>query len=62
MSLGLFAIVAVLVFAYKQYFKTPMGRVQMDGFFFKMPMFGDLAQKFATAGRLVRNLVQGHRF
>ncbi|MEO1635559.1 MAG: type II secretion system F family protein, partial [Cyanobacteria bacterium J06631_9] len=46
---GLIAIIAVLVFAYKQYYKTPVGRVTMDGFFLKMPLFGDLSQKSATA-------------
>jgi type IV pilus assembly protein PilC len=46
---GLIAIIAVLTFAYKQYYKTPIGRVTMDGFFLKMPLFGDLSQKSATA-------------
>ncbi|MEL6490280.1 MAG: type II secretion system F family protein [Cyanobacteria bacterium J06634_6] len=46
---GLIAIISALVFAYKQYYKTPVGRVQMDGFFLKMPLFGDLSQKSATA-------------
>ncbi|MEM6450364.1 MAG: type II secretion system F family protein [Cyanobacteria bacterium P01_D01_bin.105] len=49
LTLGLVVIIAVLVFLYKQYYKTPAGRVQMDGFFLKMPLFGDLAQKSATA-------------
>jgi type IV pilus assembly protein PilC len=46
---GLIITISVLVFAYKQYYKTPIGRVTMDGFFLKMPLFGDLAQKSATA-------------
>lgn len=49
LSLGLIAVISVLVFVYKQYYKTPVGRVTMDGFFLKMPLFGDLAQKSATA-------------
>jgi type IV pilus assembly protein PilC len=49
LTTGLVAIIAALVFAYKQYYKTPVGRVTMDGFFLKMPLFGDLAQKSATA-------------
>ncbi|MGB3769382.1 MAG: type II secretion system F family protein [Phormidesmis sp.] len=49
LTLGLIAVISVLVFVYKQYYKTPIGRVTMDGFFLKMPLFGDLAQKSATA-------------
>ncbi|MEM9091581.1 MAG: type II secretion system F family protein [Cyanobacteria bacterium P01_F01_bin.53] len=49
LTLGLISVIAVLVFVYKQYYKTPVGRVTMDGFFLKMPLFGDLAQKSATA-------------
>jgi len=49
LTLGLIAVISVLVFVYKQYYKTPVGRVTMDGFFLKMPLFGDLAQKSATA-------------
>ena len=46
---GLIGTITALVFAYKQYYKTPVGRVTMDGFFLKMPLFGDLSQKSATA-------------
>ena len=49
LTLGLIGVISILVFAYKQYYKTPVGRVTMDGFFLKMPLFGDLAQKSATA-------------
>jgi type IV pilus assembly protein PilC len=49
LTLGLIGVISVLVFVYKQYYKTPVGRVTMDGFFLKMPLFGDLAQKSATA-------------
>jgi len=37
------------VFAVRSYYKTPMGRVQIDGFLLKMPLFGDLNQKSAVA-------------
>ena len=46
---GLIGFISVAVFAYKQYYKTPVGKVTMDGFFLKMPLFGDLSQKSATA-------------
>lgn len=45
----LIASIAAAVYAYKQYYKTPAGRRTMDGFFLKMPLFGDLVQKTATA-------------
>ncbi len=35
--------------AYKRYYETPGGRRTMDRFFLKVPMFGDLVQKTATA-------------
>ncbi|EDX86753.1 Bacterial type II secretion system protein F domain [Synechococcus sp. PCC 7335] len=47
--IGLIGIITVLVFVYRQYYKTPIGRVTMDGFFLKIPLFGDLSQKSATA-------------
>jgi type IV pilus assembly protein PilC len=46
---GLIATVAALSFAYQQYYKTRVGRETMDRFFLKMPLFGDLIQKTATA-------------
>ncbi len=36
-------------FAYKQYYKTPVGRVTIDRLSLKMPLFGDLIQKSAVA-------------
>ena len=36
-------------FSYQQYYKTRIGRETMDRFFLKMPLFGDLIQKTATA-------------
>jgi type IV pilus assembly protein PilC len=42
---GLFGV----AFAYRRYYATPAGKRTMDGFFLKMPLFGDLVQKTATA-------------
>ena len=42
-------VVAGVVFAYKQYYKTRVGRETVDRFMLKMPLFGDLIQKTATA-------------
>ena len=39
----------VLSFAIRNYYKTPVGRVQIDGFMLKMPIFGDLNEKVAVA-------------
>jgi type IV pilus assembly protein PilC len=43
------AIVAGLVFAYKQYYKTRVGKETVDRLMLKLPLFGDLIQKSATA-------------
>lgn len=43
------AIIIGLVVAVRWYYKTPVGRVQIDGFLLKMPLFGDLNQKSAVA-------------
>ncbi|MDY6784974.1 MAG: type II secretion system F family protein [Cyanobacteriota bacterium] len=37
------------VFAFKMYYKTPMGKLQIDGFSLKAPLFGDLNQKTVVA-------------
>jgi type IV pilus assembly protein PilC len=37
------------VFLLRRYYKTPMGRLQIDAFFLKMPLFGDLNEKSAVA-------------
>ncbi len=42
-------LVPLVVFSYKQYYKTRVGQETMDRFFLKMPLFGDLIQKTATA-------------
>jgi type IV pilus assembly protein PilC len=36
-------------FVLRNYYKTPMGRLQIDGFMLKMPLFGDLNEKIAVA-------------
>ncbi len=41
--------IMVMVFIFKTYYKTPMGRLQIDGFMLKMPLFGDLNEKSAVA-------------
>ncbi len=48
-SVGLVVIVIVLAFAYRQYYKTRVGRETLDRFYLKMPLFGDLIQKTAVA-------------
>ncbi|MBE9177041.1 type II secretion system F family protein [Oculatella sp. LEGE 06141] len=48
-SVTIIVLIIVLAFAYKQYYKTAVGRETMDRFFLKMPLFGDLIQKTATA-------------
>ena len=43
------AAVIGIVVAIQWYYKTPMGRVQIDRFLLKMPLFGDLNEKSAVA-------------
>jgi type IV pilus assembly protein PilC len=43
------AVIIALVIAFRWYYKTPMGRLQIDGFLLKAPLFGDLNQKTAVA-------------
>lgn len=42
-------VVVGLVFAFRMYYKTPMGLVTIDGLMLKLPLFGDLVQKTAVA-------------
>jgi type IV pilus assembly protein PilC len=42
-------VIIAVIFAIRWYYKTPIGRVQIDGFLLKMPLFGDLNQKAAVA-------------
>ncbi len=37
------------VFGFRQYYKTPPGRLQIDHILLKMPIFGDLNEKSAVA-------------
>ncbi|GCA83276.1 type II secretion system F family protein [Microcystis aeruginosa] len=41
--------ITATVFLLRRYYKTPMGRLQIDRFFLKMPLFGDLNEKSAVA-------------
>lgn len=45
----LIILIPVALFAYRQYYKTRSGRETMDRLFLKLPLFGDLIQKTATA-------------
>lgn len=47
--LGIIAIIFGLSVAYREYYKTRVGRETIDRFSLKMPLFGDLIQKTATA-------------
>jgi type IV pilus assembly protein PilC len=49
MVLILISVLAVAFFAYRQYYKTRVGRETMDRVFLKLPLFGDIVQKSATA-------------
>lgn len=42
-------VIMGLVFAFRQYYKTPVGRIQIDTIALKMPLFGDLNEKSAVA-------------
>lgn len=42
-------VVMILAFAYRQYYKTKVGRETLDRLYLKVPLFGDLLQKTATA-------------
>ncbi|USR91141.1 type II secretion system F family protein [Phormidium yuhuli AB48] len=49
---GVVVLVGILigiVFAIKQYYKTPVGRFQIDGLMLKAPIFGDIIEKSAVA-------------
>ncbi|MBD2663352.1 pilin biogenesis protein [Richelia sinica FACHB-800] len=48
-SLVIIAGIMVFIFAYKQYYKTPVGKQTIDRLSLKMPLFGDLIQKSAVA-------------
>ncbi len=45
----LIVLIPLVIFAYKQYYKTRVGRETIDRLSLRMPLFGDLIQKSATA-------------
>jgi type IV pilus assembly protein PilC len=45
----LIVLIPLLIFAYKRYYATRVGRETIDRMSLKMPLFGDLIQKTATA-------------
>jgi type IV pilus assembly protein PilC len=47
--LTIIVVIILLVVAYRQYYKTRVGRETIDRLSLKMPLFGDLIQKTATA-------------
>jgi type IV pilus assembly protein PilC len=47
--------VGAMVYGIKRYYKTPKGRVVMDGMFLKMPVVGDLIRK-ASVAKFTRTL------
>ena len=42
-------VVIALVFAFRQYYNTPPGRLTIDGLALKLPLFGELNEKSAVA-------------
>ncbi|MFM7407949.1 MAG: type II secretion system F family protein [Cuspidothrix sp.] len=48
-SLVIIGGLVALSFVYKQYYKTPIGKLNIDAIALKLPLFGDLIQKSAIA-------------
>ncbi|MFN9643918.1 MAG: type II secretion system F family protein [Cyanobacteriota bacterium] len=48
-SIVLVGILIASIFLFIQYYKTPLGRRQVDRLILKIPLFGDLLEKTATA-------------
>ncbi|MEI6444791.1 MAG: type II secretion system F family protein [Nostocales cyanobacterium ELA583] len=48
-SLLIIGILFAISFAYKQYYKTSVGRLNIDSIALKLPLFGDLIQKSSIA-------------
>jgi type IV pilus assembly protein PilC len=48
-SLLLATLLILMVFAYNRYYGTPNGRRKVDGLMLRLPLFGDLLQKTASA-------------
>ncbi len=45
----LIVVIPLIIFAYKRYYSTRLGRETIDRLSLRMPLFGDLVQKTATA-------------
>jgi type IV pilus assembly protein PilC len=48
-SIVLIGVLIASIFLFTRYYKTPIGRRQVDRLILKLPLFGDLLQKTATA-------------
>jgi type IV pilus assembly protein PilC len=48
-SLAILGVIVVGQIAYKQYYKTPVGKLTVDTYSLKVPLFGDLIQKSSVA-------------
>ena len=48
-SIFLVGGIILAIYAFTRYYATPVGRRQVDGIFLKLPLFGDLLQKTASA-------------
>ncbi len=53
--LHIVAGIALFVFAYRAYYKSPKGRLMMDGLFLKVPVVGELIRK-ASVAKFTRTL------
>jgi len=47
--IGVIGVIFGTITAFKAYYKTPLGRLQIDGLLLKMPILGDLNEKSAVA-------------
>ena len=48
-SVSLVVCLIIAWMVYQEYYKTPPGRLMMDGIFLKLPIFGDLIEKTSVA-------------
>ncbi|MCT0199166.1 type II secretion system F family protein [Synechococcus sp. CS-1325] len=48
-SIYLIGVIVIAAWLFRGFYKTPVGRRQVDGALLKLPLFGDLIQKTATA-------------
>jgi len=49
------AVIILLVLLYRQYYKTPAGKLRIDSMYLKLPIFGDIIRK-VTIARFCRTL------